>query len=300
MVSSWFGVVSSWFGVVSSWFGGGFILVWGWFHPGLGWFHPGLGWFHPGLGVVSSWFGGGFILVWGWFHPGLGVVSSWFGGGFILVWGWFHPGLGVVSSWFRGGFILVWRWFHPGLGVVSSWFWVFSYRSRHTDNCHPFRPATFICHPLTSRPTQDQGICNLANCNYKETLTQMGLPSSVLFPRLHKNRHPKNKEVHSCRSRPFAMQRTSTENIARVLGLDTKPQGGRNSSSHCRLPFLFRRRTPSKIAGHAAPSASTSSTTTVCTSSTGSGMGTASPPPAAPATGISAASSRLISKTPDL
>ena len=55
------------------------------------------------------------------------------------------------------------------------------------------------------------------------------------------------------------------------------------------LPFLLRRHTPSKISGHAAPS--------LPTSSTGSAMGTASPR-AAPATGISAALSRLISKTP--
>ena len=169
----------------------------------------------------------------------------------------------MVSPWF---------WVASSRFFVSSWFWVFfSHRSRHTDNCHPFHPDNFHLSSFDSRPTQDQGICTrrlsrrwacLQACCFPDSTGSDGekkkqarlfirvqlrlctvacflclacmlcapLPSTMLPA----TRHPKNKEVHSCRARPFAMQRTSTENIARVLGLDTKPQGDRNSSSHCR------------------------------------------------------------------
>ena len=99
-------------------------------------FHPSFGWFHTGFG----WFHPGF----GWFHPRFG---------------WFHPGFWVVSSWFR----------------VVSWFGVFVPQiPTHRQTVILSTQTTFICHPLTSRPTQDQGICNLAICNNTETLTQMG------------------------------------------------------------------------------------------------------------------------------
>ena len=48
------------------------------------------------------------------------------------------------------------------------------------------------------------------------------------------NQTTKNKEVHSCRARPCAMHRTSIEKSHVFWFWDTKPQGDRNSSSHCR------------------------------------------------------------------
>ena len=273
---------------------------------------------HPQF-CFSSWFLGGFILVLVWFHPG-------FSGGFILVFGWFHRGFWVVSSWFW----VVSSWFHPGVTLVLDF--CPTEHDTHTTVILSTQ-TTFICDPLTSRPTQDQSICNLANCNNRrlprrwaclqaccfpdstgsdgEKNKQDCSESSCVFVQSHASyvwhvwsvfrfRQPcclqpdtqKTKKCTSCRARAFAMQRTSTENIARVLGLDTKPQGDRNSSSHCRVcPSSSDDVRPQRpLAMQLHPPG--------CTSSTGSGIGTASPPPAAPDTVISAASSRLISKTP--
>ena len=138
-----------------------FILVFGWFHPGFGWFHPGF------------WVGFILVFVLEWFHIGLE---------------WFHTGLG----WFHHGFILDLGGFILVLGGFIQVFcvllvFVFFPTDHDTQTTVILSTQTaFICHPLTSRPTQDKGICSLANCNNRETLTLMGLPSSVLFPRLHR------------------------------------------------------------------------------------------------------------------
>ena len=151
-----------------------------------------------------------------------------------MVFGWFHHGVILVLGGLilvLGGFIKVFLC-HPGLGFFST-----DHDTHRQLSSFPPRQLSFVilsrrwaclqacCFPDSTGSDGEKKqarlfirvqlrLCAVACFLCLACMLCAPLPSTMLPA----TRHPKNKEVHSCRARPFAMQRTSTGNIARVLG----------------------------------------------------------------------------------